>query len=174
MYYKTSYISPIGKLTLYAEDDFLIEVRFPRDRHEAVLKNEIILENDNLEIFIKTKKWLDEYFKGCNPDISLLSIKFIGSDFKKEVWKHLCEIPYGEVVTYKDIARKISQTMSSQAVGVAVGYNPLCIIVPCHRVIGVNNNLVGFGGGLEIKKYLLKHEGVDIMKLKTPKKGNAL
>lgn len=174
MFYRTYYNSPIGILTLYSEEENLIEVRFPKDRHEALKSDEETIENDELLVFKNTKKWLDKYFKGENPNIDEISLKFIGSDFRKKVWKHLCEIPYGEVVTYKDIARKISPKMSAQAVGNAVGYNPLCIIVPCHRVIGANKNLVGFGGGLEIKKWLLNHEGIDISRMKTPLKGNAL
>lgn len=174
MFFRTYYDSPIGILTIYSDDKSLIEIRFPKDRHKAIKSNEEAIERDDLLVFERTKDWLDRYFNGEKPDIDELSFNFIGSDFRKKVWSCLCEIPYGKVVTYKDIARKISPTMSSQAVGVAVGYNPLCIIVPCHRVIGVNNNLVGFGGGIETKKWLLQHEGIDISKMITPKKGNAL
>ena len=174
MFYRTYYNSPIGTLTLYSDEENLIEVRFPKDRHEALKSDEETIEKDDLLIFKNTKQWLDRYFKGEKPDLNELPLKFIGSDFRKKVWEHLCEIPYGEVVTYKDIAKKISPRMSAQAVGSAVGYNPLCIIVPCHRVIGANKNLVGFGGGLETKKWLLKHEGIDISKMITPTKGNAL
>lgn len=174
MFYRTYYSSPIGTLTLFSDGENLIEVRFPKDRHFPVKAIEETIIDDNLEIFNKTRNWLDRYFNGEKPNLNELQIKFVGSDFRKKVWEELCNIPYGEVVTYKDIARKISPTMSAQAVGVAVGYNPICIIVPCHRVIGVKNNLVGFGGGLDTKKWLLKHEGIDISKMITPTKGNAL
>lgn len=174
MFYKTYYDSPIGVLILYSDGDNLIEVRLPKNRYNAIKSDEETIVKDNLLIFDQTKNWLDRYFKNQNPSIEELSFNFIGSEFCKKVWKHLCEIPYGEVVTYKDIARKISPKMSSQAVGNAVGRNPICIIVPCHRVIGANNNLVGFGGGLDTKKWLLKHEGVDISQMKTPNKGNSL
>lgn len=174
MYYKTYYESSIGRLTLYALEEELIEIRFPKERHPSKIKEEEVICDNEKEVFVKTRKWLDAYFNGEKPEINLLPYKMIGTSFQKQVWKLLCEIPYGEVVTYKDIALKISPTMSSQAVGVAVGYNPLCILVPCHRVIGTKKNLVGFGGGLDTKKWLLKHEGIDITKYKTPTKGNAL
>lgn len=174
MFYRTYYESPIGTLTLYSDGNNLIEVRFPKDRHEALKPiNETIIKDD-LNVFNKTKNWLDRYFEGNKPNLNELPIKFIGSNFRIKVWNELCNIPYGEVVTYKDVASKISSTMSAQAVGVAVGYNPICIIVPCHRVIGAKNNLVGFGAGLNIKKWLLNHEGIDISKMITPTKGNAL
>ena len=88
-----------------------------------------------------------------------LSIRLEGTAFQKQVWNLLLEIPYGKVVTYKDIARKISATMSCQAVGTAIGKNPIGIIIPCHRVVGYNN-LGGFSGGIENKVFLLEHEGV--------------
>lgn len=174
MIYKAYYDSPIGILTLYSDSENLIEVRFPKDRHASKKAYPNVIINDDLDVFKRTKNWLDKYFAGKNPNLNELPLKFIGSAFRKQVWQLLCEIPYGKVVTYKGIARLISPTMSAQAVGNAVGYNPLCIIVPCHRVIGANNNLVGFGGGLDTKKWLLQHEGIDISKMVTPSRGNAL
>lgn len=174
MYYKTYYDSPVGKLTLYSDKDSIIEIRFPKDGHEFIKASEKTIEKDDLKVFKEIKIWLDKYFNGENPKIDNLPLKFIGSTFQIRVMKELCKIPYGEISTYKDIARRISPTMSAQAIGNVLSYNPLCIVVPCHRVIGANNNLVGFGAGLDTKKWLLKHEGVDISKLITPKKGNAL
>ncbi|MCH5180766.1 MAG: methylated-DNA--[protein]-cysteine S-methyltransferase [Erysipelotrichales bacterium] len=174
MLYKTRYESPIGELTLLSDGNSLIEIRLYKSRYPSIASNLKTVECDDLNVFKLTKTWLDKYFSCEIPDIKDLPLKFIGSEFQQKVMSLLCEIPYGTVTTYKDIARKINPKMSAQAVGNAVGRNPLAIIVPCHRVIGVNNNLVGFGGGLEVKKYLLNHEGVDVSKLKTPTKGNAL
>ena len=116
---------------------------------------------------LKAKKWLDRYFKGEKPQISELDLEPIGSDFAKNVWKLLCEIPYGEVTTYGEIAKKVAKimnksTMSAQAVGGAVGHNPISIIIPCHRVIGTNGSLTGYAGGIDKKIFLLKHEGVSL------------
>ena len=91
----------------------------------------------------------------------------------------MCEIPYGEVITYGDIARKIAEkqgrkTMSSQAVGGAVGHNPISIIIPCHRVVGADGSLTGYAGGVEKKRFLLELEGADLSRLYTPKRGTAL
>ena len=95
------------------------------------------------------------------------------------VWKILCEIPYGQVITYGDIAKKIAQRkglarMSAQAVGGAVGHNPISLIIPCHRVVGTNGSLTGYSGGLDMKIKLLEFEGVNMSKLFRPKKGTAL
>lgn len=107
-----------------------------------------MISDDSLEIFKKTKKWLDEYFKGNQPNITDLNLSPIGNEFRQSVWKILCKIPYGKVTTYGDIAKEIAEQksierMSAQAVGGAVGHNPISIIIPCHRVIGKNSKLTG-------------------------------
>ena len=142
------------------------------------LKEEI-KENKNERILIKTKKWLDEYFNGKKPEISELDLAPIGSEFAKNVWEILCEIPYGKVTTYGEIAKKMAkimhkEKMSAQAVGGAVGHNPISIIIPCHRVVGANGSLTGYAGGIDKKIYLLKHEQVNMENLFVPKKGTAL
>ena len=140
---------------------------------------EEIKENKNEKILIKTKKWLDEYFNGEKPKITELDLAPIGSAFAKNVWKILCEIPYGKVTTYGEIAKKMAkimhkEKMSAQAVGGAVGHNPISIIIPCHRVVGANGSLTGYAGGIDKKIYLLKHEQVNMENLFVPKKGTAL
>ncbi len=140
---------------------------------------EEIKENKNERILIKTKKWLDEYFNGKKPEISELDLAPIGSEFAKKVWEILCEIPYGKVTTYGEIAKKMAkimhkEKMSAQAVGGAVGHNPISIIIPCHRVVGANGSLTGYAGGIDKKIYLLKHEQVNMENLFVPKKGTAL
>lgn len=132
-----------------------------------------------LRFCYKQKKWLDRYFNNEKPSIDELPLAPIGTDFRKEVWRILCEIPYGEVITYGEIARKIATSrrinrMSSQAVGGAVGHNPFTIIVPCHRVVGNNGNLTGYAGGIDKKIKLLTHEGLDMSKFFVPTRGTAL
>lgn len=126
-------------------------------------------ENSKFPIFQEVSRWLDYYFAGRNPSITDIDILLEGSDFSKLVWRRLSTIPYGCVTTYKNIAQGIAcdlgrDKMSAQAVGRAIGRNPLLILIPCHRVIGSDGSLVGYSGGLENKLSLLKHEGVDVSK----------
>lgn len=125
------------------------------------------------------KKWLDRYFKGEKPDISELPLAPAGGEFRQMVWGILCGIPYGEVVAYGEIAKKMAakmgrKSMSSQAVGGAVGHNPISIIIPCHRVVGSNGSLTGYAGGIDTKVKLLELEGADMSSLFVPTKGTAL
>lgn len=153
--YKNHYASPIGTIRLEADDAGLTGLWFA----EAVSHE----EECNLPVFNDTKRWLAIYFSGKEPDFRV-PFHYHGTDFQNTVWDILCTIPYGKVVTYGDIAKQIAaqrgiRRMSAQAVGGAVGSNPISIIVPCHRVIGANGNLVGYGGGLDKKIALLKTEG---------------
>lgn len=120
-----------------------------------------------------TKKWLDLYFSGEEPNFTP-KLKLEGTEFRRDVWKILLEIPYGETLTYKDIAEKLMasgkyERMSAQAVGGAVGHNPLSIIIPCHRVVGTSGSLTGYAGGLGRKVKLLELEGIDVNKFFMPK-----
>ena len=157
MIYTTTYDSPLGELTLASKDDKLIGLWMAPQKG---------VNNDNLAIFRKTKKWLDSYFNGENPSIANLDLNLEGTSFRLNVWELLKEIPYGEVVTYGELAKKLSSNMSSQAVGGAVGHNPISIIIPCHRVVGFDGRLTGYAGGLENKVKLLELEGVKIRDLK--------
>ena len=137
-----------------------------------------MVQNDNLKVFQDTKIWFDKYFKNQRPEISQLPLAPIGNSFRQAVWKILCDIPYGEVTTYGEIAKKIAkqigkEKMSAQAVGGAVGHNPISIIIPCHRVVGSNGSLTGYAGGISTKIKLLKHENVDMTKLFIPKKSTS-
>ena len=128
---------------------------------------EQVKEDADEEIHKKTKNWLDRYFAGERPDIHELELAPMGSEFRQEVWNILKNIPYGKVTTYHEIAKEIGkkrgkEKMSAQAVGGAVGHNPISIIIPCHRVIGTNGSLTGYAGGLDKKAYLLRHENVQI------------
>ncbi|NLB11890.1 methylated-DNA--[protein]-cysteine S-methyltransferase [Candidatus Dojkabacteria bacterium] len=156
-YYKTYYNSPVGKLTLISDGSSLVALYFNDTEGKGVERR------DDLDIFNKTKDWLDKYFKGEKPLIRELSLSPKGTLFREEVWNILCAIPYGETVTYKEVARRLNRgNMSSQAVGGAVGHNPIPIIIPCHRVIGSDGSMVGYASGIERKVWLLKHEGVDV------------
>ena len=161
MYYCT-YESKIGLLYLISDGKSLIgcylegQKYFPNNIDNYYL-------NEELSIFVKSKDWLEKYFNGENPSIDEIPLNFIGTEFRKTVWEVLKEIYYGELVTYKHIAEKIAKTkglktMSAQAVGGAVGHNPLLIFVPCHRVIGVDGSLTGYAAGLENKRFLLNLE----------------
>lgn len=129
--------------------------------------DDINITPSDLEIFRETIRWLDIYFSGKIPDFDLKYRLLNETPFRREVWDVLNTIPYGKTMTYGDIAKIIAKNrnikrMSSQAVGGAVGKNPLCIIIPCHRVIGNNNKIVGYAGGIKNKKALLKLENIDI------------
>lgn len=159
MIYKTEYKSPIGKLTLASDGNNLIGLWIEGQKYFASTVKTEMVERNKLPIFQETKNWLDRYFRGEKPAISELLLAPNGSEFRQKVWKILCEIPYGEVTTYGDIAKKLGVSrMSAQAVGGAVGHNPISIIIPCHRVIGHNGNLTGYAGGLDLKIKLLEHE----------------
>ena len=119
-----------------------------------------------MPVLQKTSLWLDAYFKGENPEIDF-KYHASGTEFREQVWEELTKIPYGETVTYGSIAQKIAKLrgktkMSAQAVGGAVGSNPISIIIPCHRVVGHNRKLTGYGGGLDNKRYLLQCEHHDL------------
>ncbi len=118
-----------------------------------------------LPIFKETSRWLDCYFGGRQPEYKPQYIIENPTPFRKEILNIVSGIPFGKTVTYGDIAAIIAQNhgiakMSAQAVGGAVGWNPICIIIPCHRVIGANNKLTGYGGGMMNKKALLRLEGI--------------
>jgi methylated-DNA-[protein]-cysteine S-methyltransferase len=167
MYYSTTYSSPIGLITLACEEgENLVGLWTEGQKYHSASIPEAMTVNDALAIFGTAKKWLYRYFAGENPNIAGLPLAPIGSEFRQSVWKILCEIPYGKVITYGDIARKMAvkmgkESMSSQAVGGAVGHNPISIIIPCHRVVGSNGSLTGYAGGIKMKAKLLELEGVD-------------
>lgn len=161
MYYQTTYQSPIGTLYLVSDENHLIGLWIEGQKYfQESLKHETVIQKET-EILQKTKNWLDCYFNGEKPHPSELSLKPQGTPFRQEVWKILCQIPYGKVITYGDIAKKMNK-MSGQAIGNAVGHNPISIIIPCHRVVGKTGNLTGYAGGIDKKIALLKHEGIDM------------
>ena len=161
MQYISHYHSPIGDILLAADDIGLTGLWFEGQKYFALHLDKEHKEEE-LPVFTETKRWLDIYFSGKEPDFTV-PLHFMGTDFQKEVWKILCSIPYGNTMTYGEIAEKIAfkrglKHMSAQAVGGAVGHNPISILVPCHRVIGSNGNLTGYTGGIDKKIKLLTLE----------------
>lgn len=172
------YVSPLGEITLAARQDKLIGLWIEGQKYFAQSVTEEIVDCD-APALRAAKVWLDCYFAGERPDLSSISLQPEGSVFRKLVWELLCEIPYGQVVTYGEIAGKAAgrmrkTRMSAQAAGGAVGHNPISIIIPCHRVVGADGSLTGYGGGIQRKIWLLEHEGVDMSGLYVPRKGTAL
>lgn len=179
MYYSTSYLSPLGAITIASDGENIIGLWIEGQKYFGGTISESMIENNDLNIFVAAKKWLDRYFAGEKPKISELQLAPNGGEFRKLVWDILCDIPYGETITYGEIAKKVAfkmnkKSMSSQAVGGAVGHNPISIIIPCHRVLGANGNLTGYAGGIDKKIKLLEHEGVDMSKVFVPTNETAI
>lgn len=167
MIYKTYYNSPVGEILIASDSKYITGLCIEgQTNYLNSVKEEIILKDD-LEIFNKAKVWLDKYFKGERPAISEIPFVAKGSMFREMVWEILCEIPYGKVTTYGEIAKTMAKkmnkkSMSAQAVGGAVGHNPISIIIPCHRVIGSDGSLTGYAGGIDKKIKLLEIEEVKL------------
>lgn len=173
--YKTP--KEFSNIIINSEGEYLTGLWFEGSRDS--LKHKINYEEKESKVIKETIKWLDIYFGGKEPNFTpKYKIKNLTS-FRKEVIDIMNNIPFGETLTYNDIAKIIAknkgiQKMSAQAVGNAVGWNPICIIIPCHRVVGANGNLTGYGGGMNNKIALLKNEGVDISKYFVPKDRRSL
>lgn len=166
MLYYTEYNSKIGKLIIESNGENIVGLYKEGQKYFAKEIDQM-QKADNLEILVKTKKWLDRYFNGEEPSYTELSLKPIGGEFRQVVWKLLLEIPYGKVTSYGALAKKVAkimkkEKMSAQAIGGAVGHNPISIIIPCHRVIGANGSLTGYAGGIETKRKLLELENADM------------
>lgn len=151
--------SPLGTITLASDGEFLTGLWLEGQRHFVCPS----ATDAELPIFVETKRWLSDYFQGKNPGPTPpLAPK--GTPFQMEVWEILREIPYGQVTTYGHIAKTIALRrggkMSAQAVGQAVGSNPISILIPCHRVVGSNGKLTGYAGGIDLKIFLLNLENV--------------
>lgn len=179
MLYTFYYHAPIGRLLLAERDGALVGLWLEGQKYYLGSFREEMQEKKDTMVFRQAKEWLDRYFGGEKPPIHELPLSPMGSEFRKAVWNILCHIPYGETITYKEIAQKIAAdqgfaSMSAQAVGGAVGHNPLSIIIPCHRVVGTNGSLTGYAGGIENKIWLLTHEGVDMERFFAPQRGTAV
>ena len=162
MIYTAAYDSPLGPLTLRSDGEALTALHFgvwkyAREEPEAERR-------DDLSVFRRTAAWLDAYFARRDPG-PLPELSPQGSDFRRQVWAELRKIPYGRLTTYGAIAAALAERtgrrMSAQAVGGAVGHNPIGILIPCHRVVGADGSLTGFAAGLDAKVALLRLEGAD-------------
>lgn len=154
MFYRV-FESKFGEIIVWGTDQFVEGIQFYREEIEDSMKKERYLNNNSK--FQRVSKEIDEYLHGKRKEFSF-SLKPKGTDFQNKVWTALKTIPYGETRTYKDIAIMIGNPKASRAIGMANNKNPIMIAVPCHRVIGSNGKLVGYAGGVEIKKRLLEIE----------------
>jgi methylated-DNA-[protein]-cysteine S-methyltransferase len=145
--------SPIGKLKLVASDRGLAAILWENDNPRRVKVGETVEDNSH-PVLLKTERQLKEYFDGKRKSFSL-DLDLVGTDFQKNVWEALLEIPFGETRSYGQLAKRLGNPRASRAVGAANGRNPISIIVPCHRVIGASGKLTGFAGGLDAKEHLL-------------------
>lgn len=202
------YLSPLGEITMTSSDGDSLDglwIDGQSNYLNSLIKNNEKCIAEDKQIFKATSRWLNSYFTGGRPNIDDLKLAPNGSEFRLQVWEILCRIPYGETMTYGEIAKIIAERremelaraeylsmvtnnrilddaenkfeptkkhikISAQAVGGAVGHNPISIIIPCHRVVGKDGNLVGYGGGIELKKKLLALEGIDLSKFHDPRK----
>lgn len=167
------YDSPLGELVMSSDGSALIGLGLASQQASVAAIADTRPQEKSLPIFQETGRWLDTYFRGRAPSFTP-KLKLTGSDFQKRVCEIMLTIPYGKTVTYGEIAAQIARErgiprMSAQAVGGAVGANPILLIVPCHRVIGAGGNLTGYGAGMERKIQLLTLEKVDMTNLFVPK-----
>lgn len=174
MQHTTHYQSTLGDILITADDLGLTGLWFEGEKHYKEI-SDTQHEKKNTTILKQATEWLTVYFGGEKPDFCP-PIHMLGTPFQLLVWELLLKIPYGETITYGEIARKIAvlkgiEKMSAQAVGGAVGHNKIPIIIPCHRVVGTNNSLVGYTGGIDKKIKLLTLEKVNMNKFFVPKRG---
>ena len=155
------YASPLGTMLLASDNGMLVGAWFENAKYYASgLNDDCVDPND--PILIQTIRWLDAYFEARRPDPHALPIRLSGSEFRQAVLQLLLEIPYGRTVTYGQLAARLAEQtgrrVSAQAVGGAVGHNPISVVIPCHRVLGADGSLTGYAGGLERKQALLQLE----------------
>ena len=164
MTYTASYESPVGELLLASDGKSLTGLWLAGQEHYADGVGENAVTDHSLPVFDCAKHWLCDYFAGKRPAVGQLPLAPQGSEFRRRICQLLCEIPYGTLTTYgqlaKDYEAKFGQKTSARAVGGAVGRNPISIIIPCHRVVGGNGAITGYAGGLDKKRILLAHEEI--------------
>ena len=164
MYYVTQYPSPLGSIGLACSEEALVSLWLP-GQPPFGKEARVLPSPEGHPILARTARWLDRYFAGEPMDSAVLPLAPEGSEFRRTVWKLLLEIPYGEASTYGALAKKAAAIlgrprMSAQAVGGAVGANPVSIIIPCHRCLGSGGALTGYAGGLHLKRFLLDMEEI--------------
>ena len=176
MTYRASYLSPLGAITLASDGEALTGLWFDGQKYfSSTLPAE--RKQGDLSAFAQAKRWLDSYFAGEKPDFTP-PLHWAAPPFRRAVWEILLTVPYGCTTTYGQIAAQLADRMgkpqSAQAVGGAVGHNPISLIVPCHRVVGADGSLTGYAGGIDRKVKLLAMEGADMSGLFIPARGTAL
>lgn len=164
MIYQAIFASPLGDISIQSDGKHVTALYFVGQRYDGTLEQGASKSLEALPLWKTIETYLTRYFKGEKPDPQKIPLAPQGTAFQKRVWQKLLAIPYGEVTTYGAIAAEIAQEtgkphFSAQAVGNAVGRNPISIIIPCHRVIGKDGSLTGYAGGIERKKWLLEREG---------------
>lgn len=160
----TTYESPLGTLTLYATASALVGLTFPT---QSITFQEPVVIDETISspILRQTIQWLNQYFHGQVPTI-IIPLAPQGTDFQQRVWSQLQHIPYGTSLTYGELSQRVFNSpipKGSQAIGSAVGANPISLIIPCHRILGKRNALTGYTGGLSIKRALLSIEHIDFI-----------
>ncbi len=157
IYVETTVSSPIGDLRVIGSESGVRAVLWPNERPGRVtIGHEVVADTDGrLDMAVQQ---LEEYFAGRRREFTL-PLVLRGTDFQRAVWRRLAEIPYGRTATYGELARAIDRPNAARAVGAATGLNPLSVLIPCHRLVGSGGSLTGFAGGLEAKRWLLRHEG---------------
>ncbi len=155
--YRTTMPSPIGELTVVADDDAIVAIRWDAEHDALDLAGVPLVEPGEHPVLDAAVEQLGEYFAGARTDFDL-PLRPIGTPFQLTAWEALRGIPFGETRSYGEQAAKVGDRRKARAVGAANGQNPIPIVVPCHRVIGSNGHLTGFGGGIETKAWLLDHE----------------
>ncbi len=153
------YQSPVGVLEIRSTGSSISDVLFVNSWKGAkLIESELSFEEPKSPVIKACIKQLDEYFAGTRTAFNIHTLQ-VGTEFQQTVWKELCNIPYGRTISYHELSKRIGNVKAIRAVGTANGNNSISIIVPCHRVIGSNGDLVGYGGDLWRKKWLLEHEG---------------
>lgn len=154
--YYTRIESPIEPLLLASDGESLTSLFMVTQRHGPFF-SETWIRDDNAKPFAEARRQMEAYFAGELTEFDL-PLNMIGTEFQKTVWRELLNIPFGVTISYGELAERVGNPSASRAVGAANGRNPISIIVPCHRVIGSNGKLTGYGGGIERKEWLLAHE----------------
>ena len=176
MLYTSTISSPVGPLYLASDGTAMTGLWLEDQKYFAATLTGAPGERPDLPIFGAVEAWLEAYFSKA-PLPALPPLAPQGSTFRRAVWRLLLELPYGTIATYGQLARRLRESgipASPQAVGGAVGHNPISILIPCHRVVGANGSLTGYAGGFEKKRFLLELEGIDLTELYVPKKGTSL
>ena len=177
MVYTTQYASPLGTITLACDEEAIIGLWFNGQKYFGNVLPEQTAEKEH-PLFADAGRWLDIYFSGKAPDF-LPPLRYDSTPFRRQVCDIMLTIPYGGTMTYGEIAAEAArqrgaEKMSAQAVGGAVGHNPISLMIPCHRVVGTNGSLTGYAGGISRKVKLLELERADMDRFFVPKKGTAL